>query len=144
MFITFLVILSPLFSTAVPQQGVLPPSPSSQEWRYLTTDTRGKEYYYIPKSKSYYSEVWFKTDDESTKEIAISLSRFNCESGANRLIQINTFRGKELVNTFVYNDSEWGYAEPTTIGASELRAACGERKREWIYIGSSKDHQSYF
>lgn len=101
-----------LFWTVIPQQGVPPPSPSSQEWRYLTTDTRGKAYYYIPKSKSYYSEVWFKTDDEFTKEIAVSLSRFNCETGANQLIQINTFRGNELVNAFVYNDSEWGYAEP--------------------------------
>ena len=140
------ILLSVLLPGLMPiQQEPMPaPSPSGDGWRYLTSDSRGKNYYYLRSSKPYYTEVWFKTDDEVTKEIQISLTRYNCESGADRLIQISSFRGDVLVDSDVYNDSQWEYAYPGTIGAAKLRAACGERKREWTFIGESDNNDSLF
>ena len=85
-----------------------------------------------------------KTIGEITKEVQISLSRFNCDSGGDRLIQISSFRGDVLVDISVHNDSAWSYAYPGTIGAARLSAACGERKREWTFIGESDDDDSLF
>jgi hypothetical protein len=139
---TLLMILTSSLCWASQQEGIAPPNPSSPEWRYLTTSTDGQDYYFLPKSRSYYAEVWFK--DEEAGETKISLKRYDCESGADRLLQVNTFRGNQSVGNSVYKDSEWGYSEPKTIGAAMLRAACGERKREWTYIGGSERKKSHF
>jgi surface-adhesin protein E len=142
-FLSFLLALSSWW-TSVYQEPVAAPSPSAEGWQYLTKDTRGKDYYYLRSSRPYFTDVWFKTISEVTKETEISLVRFNCESGADRLIQISSFRGDVLLNSHVYKDSEWGYAYPETIGAAKLRAACGERKREWTFIGESDNNDSLF
>lgn len=142
-FLSFLLALSPWWSS-VYQEPIAAPSPSAEGWRYLTKDTQGKDYYYLRSSRPYFTDVWFKTISEVTKETEISLNRFNCDSGAHRLIQISSFRGDVLVNSYVYTESEWQYSYPKTIGAAQLRAACGERKREWTYVGESEDDESYF
>jgi hypothetical protein len=138
-----LLALSPWWATVL-QEPVTAPGPSAEGWRFLTTDSRSKDYYYLRGSHPYYTEVWFKTIGEVTKETEVLLDRFNCDSGARRLIQISSFRGDLLVNSHVYSESEWQYSYPKTIGAAQLRAACGERKREWTYVGESDDEDSYF
>jgi hypothetical protein len=142
--LSLMIAFSSPFSTPGHQEPVIGPSPSAEGWRYLTTDSRGKNHYYLRSSKPYFTEVWFKTNDDITEEIRISLIRYNCESGTDRLIQISSFRGDVLVNSHVYTDSEWKYAYSETIGAAKLRAACGERKREWIFIGESDNNESLF
>jgi hypothetical protein len=138
----FLFILT-LFFSHVPQDGSPSPTPTSSEWRYLATSEAGTNFYFLRRSASaYYPEVWFKSS--AAGEVSVSLRRYNCVSGGYRLLQINTFKANELVNSSVYNDSEWGYSRPDTIGEDMLRAACGHRKRDWTYMGSSTEDESYF
>ena len=54
------------------------------------------------------------------------------------------YRGSEITVNESYNDTPWQYSKPNTVGNALPRAACGERKREWTYVGESTDDTAYF
>lgn len=121
-------------------------SPNSQNWRYVTSSSDGKiDFFSFRKSAlGDFPEMWEKRVEAGNKEIHVSLKRYNCETGADRLLQITTYVDYEIISNDSYDDSEWSYYEPKTVGEALLIAACGKRNREWTYVGSTKDKVDHF
>jgi hypothetical protein len=130
------------------------PTPTSPGWRYIITSDDGRDYHFIRKS-SYgdIREIWIKgtpgdplNEIIGGREIDITLRRYNCESGADRLLEVTTYQGNVKLRSTTYSnsDTEWSYSEPDTMGRAWLDAACGPRKREWTYITSSTNKMAHF
>jgi hypothetical protein len=80
---------------------------SATNWRYITTSEEGSDYYYSVKATyGDIREVWIKRDDVRGKEIVISLSRYRCDSGAEQLMRIVTYRNNEVISDSTYDESQ--------------------------------------
>ena len=121
-------------------------TPGSQDWRYVTSskDRRVNFYAILKTSEGDVRELWEKAVDADYEGIVVTLKKYDCESGASRLTHMTIYMGSEITTNESYNDTPWQYSKPNTVGNALLRAACGERKREWTYVGESTDDTAYF
>jgi len=121
-------------------------SPGSQYWRYVTSskDRRVSFYAILKTSEGDIRELWEKAVDADYEGIVVTLKKYDCESGTSLLTHMTIYTGSEITLNESYNDTPWQYSKPNTVGNALLRAACGERKREWTYVGESTDDTAYF
>lgn len=89
-------------------------------------------------------ELWEKAVDADYAGVVVTLKKYDCESGASRLIHTTIYTGSEITTNESYHDTQWQYSKPNTVGNALLKVACGERKREWTYVGESTDETCYF
>jgi len=143
--LTILIFFFSLIPTSALAVQNRDPHPDEGKWLYVGTSVNKEDYYYM-REASYGDivQMWYFSRKPSDAEVIIFLMRYDCESGAERLVRANTYHGPQLAHTSNHEKSEWSHARPGSMAEALLNAACGRRKREWTYVAESEDDVAYF